>query len=172
MTPADQARDSALHCEAKKHAYRQTQDGVVVSFVLHPDEVPGSLATAPLGARYVLALVQIGDDELPVPAKENGTKPRQVKPRPDGASREKMDWRDMPVAQRAGILINDAVFAAYLREHHPDEWHETGDADACLKFICKIESKRDLAVNARAEQMFDHLTADYRAWQAAERVGA
>ena len=70
MTVSDQALENAMHCEAKKHAYRQTQDGVVVSFVLHPHEVPDGLATAPLGSRYVLALVQIGDDEQPVNRKE------------------------------------------------------------------------------------------------------
>ena len=30
----------AEHFEAKKYAYRQTKDGMVVSFVIHPDDVP------------------------------------------------------------------------------------------------------------------------------------
>jgi hypothetical protein len=59
-------RDNAMHCEAKKHAFRQTQDGVVVSFVLHPQEVPSGLTLAALGTRYMLALVEIGDNDQPV----------------------------------------------------------------------------------------------------------
>jgi hypothetical protein len=59
------AREAAVHCEAKKHGYRQTQDGIVVSFVLHPEEIPDALATASLGTRYMLALVEIGEDEKP-----------------------------------------------------------------------------------------------------------
>lgn len=59
------ARSAALHCEAKKYAYRQNQDGVVVSFILHPTEIPKELATAAIGTRYVLALVEIADDEKP-----------------------------------------------------------------------------------------------------------
>jgi uncharacterized OB-fold protein len=65
IDPAAVARESALHCEAKKHSYRQTQDGVVLSFVLHPQDVPSSLATAALGTRYILALVELNDDETP-----------------------------------------------------------------------------------------------------------
>jgi uncharacterized OB-fold protein len=60
------ARAAALNCEAKKYAYRQTKDGVVVSFVLHPNDVPNELASSQIGTRYVLAMVEIGDDEKPV----------------------------------------------------------------------------------------------------------
>lgn len=56
----------AIHCEAVKAAYRQTKDGLVVSFVIHPNDMPNALAVAPLGTRYMLALAQIGDDEQPV----------------------------------------------------------------------------------------------------------
>lgn len=57
----------AIHCEARKAAYRQSKDGLVVSFVIHPNDMPDALAVAPLGTRYMLALAQIGDDEQPVP---------------------------------------------------------------------------------------------------------
>ena len=172
MNPADLARNLAISLEAKKDALSQRQSGDwKVSFTVQGIDMDARLTQAPMGTRYAMVLVEIGDDEQPVERKEASPAPRQsAKPRQ--ADGDKRNWRDMPPAQRAGILINDAVFASYLRERHPDEWHETGEADACLKFICKIDSKRDLAVNARAEQMFNHLTADYRAWQAAERVGA
>jgi hypothetical protein len=56
----------AIYCEVKKLAYRQSKEGIVVSFLVHPQEVPDALAVAPLGQRYMLALAQIGDDERPV----------------------------------------------------------------------------------------------------------
>lgn len=165
MTPADQARDSALHCEAKKHAYRQTQDGVVVSFVLHPDEVPGSLATAPLGARYVLALVQIGDDELPVPAKENGTKPRQVKPRPDGASREKMDWREVQPAAQAGIRCGEAAFVRFLQDNYGEDFQAMErDAAATVRYLCGVNSRAELGTKHAARVIWHQLDNQYQAW--------
>src|SRR5687767_1202070 len=61
----------AFHVEAKLHAFRKTQDGVVVSFVVSPIDMPQALALDPLGTRYVLALAQIGDDEQPVPPAGN-----------------------------------------------------------------------------------------------------
>ena len=47
------------HFEAKKYAYRQTKDGMVVSFVIHPDDVPKEMATAPIGQRYIVACAKI-----------------------------------------------------------------------------------------------------------------
>jgi hypothetical protein len=57
----------SFHVEAKKIAYRQSRDGLVVSFVIHPNDMPDALAVAPLGQRYMLALAAIGDDEKPTP---------------------------------------------------------------------------------------------------------
>ena len=59
------AREAALHCEAKLCAFRKSDKGTVVSFVLHHSEVPEKLATADIGARFMLAMVEIGDDERP-----------------------------------------------------------------------------------------------------------
>lgn len=60
------AREAAMNCEAKLYAFRKTKDGTVVSFVLHPTEMPDGLAIAEIGARFVLAMVEVGDDEKPV----------------------------------------------------------------------------------------------------------
>ena len=58
--------DIAESFEAKKYAYRQTKDGMVLSFVLHPDDVPKEMATAPIGQRYMVACAQIDDHENPI----------------------------------------------------------------------------------------------------------
>ena len=173
MTIADEARDNALHCEMVKYSYRQTKDGVVVSFVVHPNDMPAALATAPIGARFVSALVQVDDNELPVhqPAKES-SKPGQVAPKPDRVKPGKRDWREVPYPQQAGIRINEPTFAAYLREEHSDDWHETGDADACIKLICRIESKRELSTNHKALTLWRQIDSHYEGWLAKERVGA
>ncbi len=63
IDPAAVARQSAAHCEARKIAYRQSKEGVVISFVLHPNEIPDSVATAALGTRFLLALVELNDDD-------------------------------------------------------------------------------------------------------------
>lgn len=59
------AREAASHCEAKLYAFRKSRDGTIVSFVLHPDEVPAMLNGLPIGARLCLAMVEIADDGTP-----------------------------------------------------------------------------------------------------------
>jgi len=98
-----------------------------------------------------------------------------VKPQPDTdkpSAGVKRDWRDVPPSQQAGIRVNEPTFAAYLREEHSDEWHETGDADACLKMICRIESKTELKTDPRRMMLWHQLDSAYQAWLARERVGA
>lgn len=104
------------------------------------------------------------------PLQPDAAQPRQeTKPRPDGAKR---DWRDIPPAQRAGIRIGQTLFAAFLKEERPDDWHEAPDADDCLKLICGVDSKRELATNHKALTMFNLLDSAFQAWEAKERVGA
>lgn len=54
---------SFIKCEALKYAYRQTSKGVVISFLLHPNEVPKELATAPINTRVLLAVAEIIDEQ-------------------------------------------------------------------------------------------------------------
>lgn len=51
--------------EAKKHSYRQTQDGIVIAFTVHPNDVSAALAMAPLGTRFMVAAAEITDSEEP-----------------------------------------------------------------------------------------------------------
>lgn len=100
----------------------------------------------------------------------DAAKPRQIESTSTaGASR---DWRAVPYPQQAGIRLNEPTFAAYLLEEHSDEWHETGEADACLKFICNINSKRELLTNHKAALLWHQIDTQYQAWLAKERVGA
>lgn len=150
-TPAAIARKVALHCEAKKHAYRQTQDGVVVSFVLHPQEVPGGLATAPLGTRYMLALAEIGDNEQPV---------------------ERPEEKLHSYAQRAAIMCGELGFQRYLAERYFDEIpvHMVGEKEAAesVREMCGVVSRKDLIEGTPAGDKFRNLVAEYDAWR---RVG-
>lgn len=177
MTIADEARDNALHCEMVKYAYRQTKDGVVVSFVVHPNDIPAELSISHIGARFMVALVQLGDDELPVkqPAKESQRTPAsQTTPQPDKprSAGVKRDWRDLQPAQQAGIRCGEPTFAAYLREMHPDEWRETREAAACVRFICSVHSRVELGTNQKARALWHQMDTQYQGWLAKESVGA
>jgi len=56
----------AIHFEAIKYAFRQNKEGVVISFVVHPNDLPDGMLTSAIGSRFMIALVEIGDDEQPI----------------------------------------------------------------------------------------------------------
>src|SRR5262245_7514571 len=111
-------RESAVHVTAKKIAYRQSKDGMVISFVLHPQEVPDKLATDPIGTSYMLALVEI-DDATGQPRGGDAHEP--AKPTVDTAPRSqatgggaRKSWGEMTPSAQAGLLCNDRAFQKYL----------------------------------------------------------
>lgn len=171
MTPADKATANAVNCEMVLYAYRKSKDGIVVSFVLHPNDVPDQLAIAALGSRWVSALVQIGDDELPV-QKENRAAPRPERrptiPQPDGAKR--MDWRELQPAAQAGIRCEDPVFKAFLDEKHSlAEWNGFTTAEAVRAF-CGVKSRAELSTNHKARVLWHQLDSQFQAWKAVEHA--
>ncbi len=137
------------HCEAKKHAYRQTKDGIVVSFVLHPNEVPDDLALAPLGARYMLGLARVGDDE----------EPQEPEQKPEKPKRPGRPFADMPASQQAGMLCNDPVF---------QQWACPGDpcpesARDLILLDCQITSRKHLDGGGGAGVLWFVLLAKFHA---------
>lgn len=46
----------AISFEAKFYALRKSKDGLIVSFVIHPNDAPNELITAPIGEQYIVAL--------------------------------------------------------------------------------------------------------------------
>lgn len=67
MTPADLARKHSISLEAKKDALSQRQSGDwKVSFTVQGTDMDARLTQAPMGTRFAMVLVEIGDDELPV----------------------------------------------------------------------------------------------------------
>ena len=136
--------DIAESFEAKKYAYRQTKDGMVLSFVLHPDDVPKEMATAPIGQRYMVACAQIDDHENPI-------RPRAT------TDAEK-------ALARANLICRDETYIQWVRMNFY-QWHvvdETLEAEEyaaeVIRFICGIDSRSELKTNPEArERLNEHL---------------
>lgn len=154
-----EARAIAFHVEAKLHAFRKTQEGVVVSFVISPIDMPSQLALDPLGTRYMLALAAIGDDEQPVssaaaaPAAE-----RPVAPEGDE------NRGTHPSVKRAGMLANDPGFQAWVHPSSKGMPRAVAKDMAAthIRRLCEIRSRRELATNETARQRFEALEDRYR----------
>jgi hypothetical protein len=51
-----------IKCDAIKTAYRQSKDGFVVSFAIHPQDMDPDLANAEIGSQWQLRLVPLDDN--------------------------------------------------------------------------------------------------------------
>lgn len=158
---AAQAREAAIHCEAKKISYRQSaRDGLVVSFSIHPSDMPAQLATADLGQRYMLALVAIGDDEKPVAVAEPPHAPQPVLP--EDAPPAEMSAK---AVQRAGMLPNDIAFQRWIQGFDPSYAAATkitaARATELLRERLGIASRREIERRQLAYDAFIALESDF-----------
>lgn len=185
----------AGHFEAKKQAYRQTQDGIVISFVMHPDDVSQAIAMAPLGTRFMVGFAEIGDDERPVqtPVGRLEDEPPNAVTLSEAVDRAKMKagWRsgsvtdpkkdkrrfaDLPASQQAAIRCGEQQFREFLHGAYK-QWFEqisvaqdiTGEelAAELVRKICGVGSRA--AINetnqVALERWFD-LERRYQDWLA------
>jgi hypothetical protein len=173
MTPADHARNNAISLEAKKDALAQRQNGDwKISFTVQGIDMDTRLTQAPMGTRYAVVLVEIGDDELPVQKEARATPDQEVPPstRPDRAKHGKMDWREVQPAAQAGIRCADPVFIAYLKEQQPNAWRAHQDAASLVRWICGVKSRSELGTNHLARVMWKTLDDQFQAWKALEHA--
>ena len=154
MNVAAEAREAALPIEMKKHAYRQTQDGIVISFVVHPNDVSPELAAAPLGTRYVAALVEVSGDETPVPKEEQAS--RGKKP-----AHDKKRWEDLDYVTQAGIRCNEPGFETYMEQSYPDYGPNTVER---VRTRCGVHSRKDILEGSKAGAVWRQLDNEYQSW--------
>lgn len=139
-------RDVAIDFEAVKVAMRQSKEGIVLNLSLHPNDVPPELWIHPIGARYRVALVQVGDDEEPVP------KPKT---------------KEQSIVAEAGALCRDKKFQSWMCQAHRSHWPWDLDEDLeemtaiALRDFCMIGSRKELADNPAAKRIFDQLRIEY-----------
>jgi hypothetical protein len=181
MTPADHARNNAISLEAKKDALSQRQSGDWrVSFTVQGIDMDTRLTQAPMGTRYAVVLVEIGDDENPVNRKEampnsddragaHAARPQPTQPQA-GAKREKMDWRDVQPAAQAGIRCADPVFRSFLDEMHSCQAATPEEAATAVRMICNVESRAELGTNHKARVIWKQLDDEFQAWKALEHA--
>lgn len=170
----------AGHFEAKKHAYRQTQDGIVVSFVIHPNDVDAKFATASLGTRYMIGFAEIGDDDAPAaepspqaaggharaaaltPEVRSEIATKAANTRWD-ATKERKPFVSLPLSQQAAIRTGDKDFQAFLETETPIHDQESY-ADA-VRAICGVESRADIKPGTPAAIAWMTLDARYQSWR-------
>lgn len=172
-------RDLAVHVTAKKIAYRQSKDGMVISFVLHPQEVPDKLATDPIGTSYMLALVEIDDATgqpkgdtkpahqgmaSPVDNDASPKAPRSQVPQAESGARKSP-------AQVAGYLCTLPSFWKFLREHHMLPAVRTEESAAkAIRLMCGVQHRSEIRDGEASGNAWRQIRADFTAWEKAVEV--
>jgi hypothetical protein len=156
---------AAIHFEVKKHAVRQTADGWVVSFVVHPNDMDSAFAVSPLGTRYMLAVAQIGDDEQPIsPAGPQpqtkglvaiGNSPGKDTPKQPAGETHKTPAERAVI--RAAILCSEPRFRIWMA----GEDISTTAAAQMLREACGVESRADIGKDPDALDRFVKLETEY-----------
>lgn len=161
-----------IHCDAIKIAYRQSKDGFVVSFAVHPQDMPAVLANADIGSQWRLVLSELDEHgnssvagEAPGPSTfaANLNTSASVSRRGEPASTRK-SWHEMTPAQQAGILCADKSFQKYMG------WDNESDTVADVKAICGITSRTQITPGSAAVIEWRGIVSKYRTWQLAAQV--
>jgi hypothetical protein len=127
--------------EAKKVALKQTKDGIVMSLAIHPDELPEELMRDFVGARYMVVMVRLGDDEKPI-------------------NREEFAGGQM--VKLAGMLCRDRKFWDYLyAQGLLFEMSEPACIDWMQSYL-GVSSRSELKTNLEAQHLLKVLYAEYK----------
>ncbi len=142
---------NAIPIEAKKDGLAQLQDGCwKLTLKVHLDDMPTWLMSAPMGTRLACAIVEIGDDEQPVPHEISPAK-KAYQSKTEGEK----------AVTRAVMLCKDTQFRAWVLNadgYEPDE----DDARNLLLAECGICSRAELAIDRVGLQHFLRIENDYR----------
>ena len=130
--------------EGKKVALKQTKDGIVMSLAIHPDDLPEELMRDFVGARYMVVMVRLGDEEKPLNREE---------------------FAGSQLVKLAGIMCRDQDFWQYLYE--TEQLFEKNEA-ACVDWMTAylgIKSRADIKTNLVAQDLLKKLNANYKEWK-------
>jgi len=128
--------------EAKKVALKQTKEGMVMSLAIHPDEIPDEIVRDFVGARYMVVMVRIGDNEEPI-------------------ERQPVD----KYMSLAAMLCRDPQFWEFLYDQ--GLMLETNEEAATdwLKTYLNVESRKEIKKHEDAQILLNNINREYREWK-------
>jgi hypothetical protein len=158
--------------ELKKCGLRQSKDGVIISFVLHPDDVSRELVNAKIGTRYLAALVEITEEGA---GDANVEKKMEMEIRAETTERKPLN-----LTQQAAIMCNDPRFKRFVDEVKPDAVRRACEAETgtewpvdmwpsdkiveAVRLLCGVESRAEFQRDEAAGSRWKALYSEYAAW--------
>ena len=126
---------NALQFEGLKVALKQDATGYVLTLKVHPNEIPEELLRDFVGARYMVAMVRLNDDETATPYQNR--------------------------VKQAGMLCRNRVFFEFIQNVHGLSNVDEQAATNFLYDFCEITSRTELNGNKVAQELFDKMMEEY-----------
>ena len=130
-----------IQFEGIKTGLKQSKDGYILTVAVHPDDLPDDLMRDFVGARYMVVMVRLADDEKPM-------------------VREKRD----PIVSMAGMLCRDPSFWEYI-VYSGDYATSEEECIEWIKDYFNIDSRTDFKVNEKAKKDFLKFKEGFDAWK-------
>ena len=138
---ATKIKDVSYGFEAIKSVLRQSKDGIVISLVIHPSDVPVPLLSDPIGSRYMVGMARVGDDEEII-------EPESVR-------------EGKRMVTSCGALCRDSDFQRWLVDNgFTDDQTETAAA-ATVKRLLKVDSRAELKSNVDAQRRWSIIRQNF-----------
>lgn len=133
--------ENAIHFEAVKTSLRQDKNGFSLIMTIHPNDVPDELMRSWVGTRYMIAAVEIADNDQVV---ERTHRPREN-----------------DIVQYAGMLCREPAFQLWLKEKG---WTNSASEDSAaniIRVLCGVGSRTEFSTNKEAADEFQRYAERY-----------
>lgn len=134
-------RDAAIHFEGVKIALTQSKEGLVLKLAVHPSDVPRDVILDSLGTRYIVAMVKVNDSDEPEKGADKAAGDRAI--------------------AAAGLLCRNDRFCSWMHQRGFSVSAGTNDVASGLRVLLGVDSRRELATNETARNVFFDLKAEF-----------
>lgn len=131
-----------IQFEGVKTSLKQTKDGYSLTLAVHPDDLPEDLMRDFVGARYMVVMVRLGDNEMPV----------------------ERDKKSDPSVAVAGMLCRNPVFWEFIDAYSQDQVKTERECAEWLTMALGIESRAELKTNEEAKKALANLKHQFDLW--------
>lgn len=134
-------RDVHTQFEGVKIAMTQDKNGHVLKLAIHPNDTPESIMRDPVGTRYMVVLVRLGEEGQPVasPQDEEGRK----------------------AVKLAGTLCGDEKFQQWLAYSGDIDDMTEDNASAWMRKYLNVTSRKELKTNREARSKLAALRDEF-----------
>lgn len=159
--------------EGKLHGFRRTQDGVVISYVVHPNDVSAAMATAALGTRYMVGFSEIGDDGKPIETRSSAGQEQQTSnlqaagsnPAASTKTKERKPFDTLELSAQAAIRGGEPEFWEFLSTKGCGVILVPSIAACAVRELCDVKSRAELNSDEDAAARWLDLEEQFQRWR-------